>query len=95
MSEIKISPTVIKSEATETPDKKWHNRERMYRSMIQNGVLKSDINIETSIQLLHDYYNIRNQRNKINHANTESNISTNQLKVMIEDYLNKLERYKV
>ena len=74
-------------------ERKWANREEMYRALMREGMLCSDIDAEEAIELLHGYYDIRNERNRVNHANSEATKEIGALKKMIDAYLEKLERY--
>ena len=67
LSEDEINQKTVSENKNESEpsDKKWQNREGQYRSMLRNGILKTNINEDTAVDLLHDYYDIRNQRNKL------------------------------
>ena len=76
----------------EKSERRWANREEMYRSMMKNDILVSNVDRETAIDLLKDYYYIRVERNQVNHANGEASKDIADLGRMIENYLNKLDR---
>ena len=80
-------------EPIERSDRKWSNREEMYRALMSDGTLCSDLDEEAAIELLHGYYDIRNERNQVNHANSEATKDIGALKDMIDAYLESLERY--
>ena len=71
----------------------WSNREATYRSMMRDGILCSNVDAETALDLLHGYYDIRNERNQVNHANSGSTTDIATLEKMINSYLQRLERY--
>lgn len=79
-------------EPIERSDRKWSNREEMYRALMSDGTLHSDIDTEEAIELLHGYYDIRNERNQVNHANSGATKDIGALKEMIDVYLERLER---
>lgn len=77
----------------ESPEKKWANRAEQYRMLMSNGTLCSDLDEAEALELLHGYYDLRNERNPVNHANSEATKGIEALKGMIEEYLARLERY--
>ena len=77
----------------ERSERKWFNKEEIYRTLLKDGILCSNIDADEAIDLLHGYYNIRMERNQVNHANSEATTDIVTLKAMIDAYLDRLERY--
>lgn len=73
---------------------KWENREQEYRNMFARKIIRSDLDETTAIKFLKEYYEIRRERNQVNHANTFATKSISDLKTMIENYLAALEKIK-
>ena len=84
---------LVDDKTSERAERKWENREDMYRALMRDGTLCSDIDEERAIELLHGYYDIRNERNRVNHANSEATKDIGALEKMIDAYLKELERY--
>ena len=83
-----------RSGAGERSERKWRTREGTYRQLLKNGTLRSDIAEDAAIKLLHGYYDIRTERNQVNHATAESTTGIGELSSMIEAYLAELEKYR-
>ena len=91
----KIDRGNILSEDFEPVDKsesKWENREQTYRKMFKKNIICSDFDKETALKFLHDYYDLRRERNQVNHANAQASKTIPELKTMIENYLAALEK---
>lgn len=91
---LKIDIENIPSEEIESAEKsesKWENREQVYRDMFEKKIICSDFDKETALKFLHDYYELRRERNQVNHANTQASKTISELKLMIENYLDKLD----
>ena len=72
---------------------KWENRASIYLEMLQSGVAQSKLNNqEKMLQLLHGYYEIRRERNQLNHANTSERKEISALEKMIVSYLDEIEK---
>lgn len=72
---------------------KWENRASIYREMLQNGIAKSKFNNpEKVLQLLNGYYEIRRERNQLNHANIAERKEISELEEMIVNYLDEIEK---
>lgn len=72
---------------------KWENRASIYLEMLQNGVAKSKLNNqEKMLKLLNGYYEIRRERNQLNHANASERKEISALENMIVNYLDELEK---
>ena len=72
---------------------KWTNRKKIYSEMLDSGAGTSKLNDRQKIfELLHEFYNIRQERNQINHATEVSRKEISDLKNMIESYLDKIEK---
>ena len=64
-----------------------------YNDMLDNGVATSKLqDREKILDLLGGYYDLRQARNKINHASEHSEQKISSLKIEIENYLNELEK---
>ena len=87
-----INLTIKKIERTTEP--KWKNRESIYLEMLKNGVAKSTLdNQEKILQLLNGYYEIRRERNNLNHANSNKRKEIDELEKMIVTYLDEIEKF--
>lgn len=73
---------------------KWENREKVYRDMLDKKIINSALDEQTALKFLHDYYEIRHERNQVNHANAQASKTISDLKSMIETYLTELEKIK-
>ncbi len=72
---------------------KWKNRASIYREMLQNGVAKSKFHDQEKVlQLLNGYYEIRRERNQLNHANGAERKEISALEKMIVNYLDEIEK---
>ena len=94
IDERKIKESVEEKNPSETTERKWSNREAAYRTMMKEGIVCSNIDEDTALEILHGYYDIRNERNQVNHANSGATKDIGALKEMIDAYLERLERYK-
>lgn len=78
----------IKNEET-----KWQNRQNEYESMFKSGVMKTDYP-EHAIHLLRGYFDLRMERNHINHAEgngiTKSR-DNSKIEEMIKQYISELQ----
>lgn len=87
-----INLTIKKFESTNK--QKWKNRESIHLEMLKNGVAKSKLNDqEKIIQLLNGYYEIRRERNNLNHANSNKRKEISELEKMIVAYLDEIEKF--
>lgn len=82
----KVKPPVDKSES------KWENREKIYRELFEKKIIATAFDEETALKFLKDYYEIRRERNQVNHANAQATKTISDLKPMIENYLTALEK---
>ena len=72
---------------------KWENRAEIYNEMLANDIAKSKLaDKEKILELLKGYYEIRQERNQLNHANTSERKEIPELEKMIENYLKKIEK---
>ncbi len=84
---------IVLKKLEENAAPKWENRAAIYREMLKNGVARSKItNQEEILKLLNGYYEIRQERNRLNHANNIERKEISDLEKMIVDYLNELEK---
>lgn len=86
----KILPNI----SVEKNPSKWENREKVYREMFDKKIISSALDEETAMKFLRDYYEIRRERNQVNHANAQASKKISDLKAMIESYLAALEKIK-
>lgn len=90
----KIDRNKIPTQETEPAEKsesKWENREKTYRELFDKKLIGSAFDEATALKFLHDYYEIRRERNQVNHANAHATKKIPDLKLMIEKYLDALE----
>ena len=72
---------------------KWEHRAEMYLGMLKSGVAKSELKDKKKIlELLQGYYEIRQERNQLNHANSGGRMKISDIALMIDNYLEKLEK---
>ena len=87
---------VLKS-ASQTTEKHLsgrEKREKIYPDMLDNGVAISKLkDRKTILDLLGGYHDLRHERNTINHASEKSDREISELKIKIENYLDKLEKF--
>ena len=87
---------VVKS-SSQTVEKNLNGREKrekIYRDMLCNGVAISKLKDRKKIlDLLGGYNDLRQARNTINHASEKSDPEISELKIKIENYLDKLEKF--
>ena len=57
----KISPEDF--EPVEKSESKWENREQIYRELFEKKIIHSAFDEETALKFLHDYYELRRERN--------------------------------
>ena len=82
----------MKPELEENSGSKWKNREKVYREMFDKKIINSAFDLKTTLKILHGYYEIRHERNQVNHANAHASKKISDLKAMIETYLDSLEK---
>lgn len=74
-----------------TNDDRWHNRQVHYFRMINNGSADYKRPARATLEILYQYYQIRMERNRINHANDEGSLSTEAIKALVLDLLQRME----
>ena len=77
-----------------TENKGWDKRKAAYFDLLEAKKTFSNADESTTMELLKGYYSLRNKRNQINHASHTANNEINDLKTMVEKYLEKLEPYR-
>ena len=82
------------SDSAEKLESKWENREKIYRELFDKKIACSELDEQSALGFLRGYYEIRNERNQINHANARATKKISDLKPMIESYLAALEKIK-
>lgn len=91
-----ISEENIFSQRKETFDRsarsKWENRAEKYIFMLDNGLTESIFDKKKTLEILKGFYDIRNERNSINHAVKNERAEIFKLRRMIENYLSELEK---
>lgn len=75
-----------------TSEKKWENRKKIYLEMFGKKIIYSKFDEQIALKFLQGYYEIRNERNQVNHANIIASKKISDLKPMIENYLDALEK---
>ena len=71
---------------------KWQNRAERYISMLDDGLVGSIYDKEKTLEFLKGFYDIRTERNNINHAVENNRQEILKLRQMIEKYLDDIER---
>ena len=69
----------------------WNIRQKQYLRMIDYGIVRYRQPTKGALEILHDYFKIRTERNNINHANAEDTLSTEEVKNLVSDLLQRLE----
>ena len=88
----KIDRDKIQAFNAAKPDSKWATREREYREMFAMNLISLRPDVETALEILRGYHELRGERNQINHANATASRTVADIKPMIENYLAALER---
>ncbi|MBS5213837.1 hypothetical protein, partial [Megasphaera sp.] len=70
----------------------WNIRQKQYLRMIDYSIVRYRQPTKGALEILHDYFKIRTERNNINHANAEDTLSTEEVKNLVSDLLQRLER---
>lgn len=95
MDFFKISEEEIVSQeeiSDRTERSKWENRAEQYISMLDNGYIETIFDREKTLEFLKEFYDIRNERNYINHAIDNERKEIFEMRKMIENYLDKIEK---
>ena len=74
-----------------TSDDRWHKRQSHYFRMINNGSADYKRPAQATLEILYKYYQIRMERNRINHANDQGSLSTEAIKALVLDLLRQME----
>ena len=80
------------SEPVDKSESKWEIREKEYRAMLLKNSVRLRPDVQSALELLKGYHDIRDARNKINHADAQASKSVAELEKMIREYLDALER---
>ena len=78
--------SLAQKETVNNIEEKWFNRERVLKKLYEDGVCNTNYP-KTYLDILKDYFYIRNYRNQINHAN-DASAGDDYIKE-IKDLLNK------
>lgn len=70
---------------------KWNNRQQQYLKMIHYGLVDLAEPAKKTLEILHDYFRIREERNHINHANAEDAMSTQEVKTLMLNLLRRMQ----
>lgn len=81
----------VRNEFLSVLDDKWNKHSARYESLYSKYYLKSNYHYKEMLECLKEYFNIRVERNQINHANTEDVTSVDEVRSMI---LNSLEHWE-
>ena len=76
-------------------ENQWERREAEYRELLRQKLIRLRPDTETALKFLKGYYEIRHERNQVNHAATNSTKTIHDLRKMIDDYLTALEKISV
>lgn len=69
----------------------WNIRQKQYLRMIDYGIVRYRQPTKGALEILHDYFKIRTERNNINHANVEDTLSTQEVKALVLGLLRRLD----
>lgn len=72
-------------------DDLWNNRQANYLRLMNHGEAGYVRPAEATLEILYNYYQIRIERNRINHANDEDSLSTAAIKELVLDLLRRME----
>lgn len=72
-------------------ENRWKSRENKCRDLMKQGIMKTDFP-DKILPALHAYFLIRNTRNQINHANSSARIDSDDLKQMIINCIDIVEK---
>lgn len=72
---------------------KWDRLKARYESLYRTDTLKSKCRFHDMLDILHDYFLLRSERNQINHANAEDTMTTQEISTLIERVLNKIDDF--
>ena len=72
-------------------DDLWNNRQANYLRLMNNGEAGYVRPAEATLEILYNYYQIRIERNQINHANDGDSLSTAAIKDLVFDLLRRME----
>lgn len=70
---------------------KWNNRQQQYLKMVHYGLVDLAEPAKKTLEILHDYFQIREERNHINHANAEDAMSTREVKTLMLNLLRRMQ----
>ena len=76
-------------------ESKWNTRQEKYIQMISYGVVQYTISIREVLEVLHGYFQVRSERNNINHANDSDVLSTESVKTLIVQLVERIEKNTV
>ncbi|MCQ5209270.1 TM1812 family CRISPR-associated protein [Megasphaera massiliensis] len=72
-------------------DDLWNNRQANYLRLMNNGEAGYIRPAEATLEILYNYYQIRIERNRINHANDGDSLSTEAIKDLVLQLLRRME----
>ncbi|OBZ32251.1 TM1812 family CRISPR-associated protein [Megasphaera sp. DISK 18] len=72
-------------------DENWNKRQYQYLKMLDCGFVQCRQPAEEALEVLHDYYKLRSERNNINHANNGDTLSTQEVKELVLKLLRGME----
>lgn len=70
---------------------KWNRLKERYEALYRANKLKSKYPLPVMLDLLHDYFLIRTERNHINHANAYAAMTSQEISALIENALDKID----
>lgn len=69
----------------------WNQRQEQYLKMRLYNIVQCGVPTRETLEILHDYFQVRRERNNINHANAEDALSTDAIKDLMLDLLQRIE----
>ena len=78
--------------STDNAANAWEARAKEYRAMFEQKIIRTALDVDTALKFLQGYYDLRRDRNQINHADAKGTKTIAELKPQIENYLAALEQ---
>ena len=72
-------------------DDNWNNRQANYLRLMNNGEAGYVRPARATLEILYNYWQIRIERNNINHANDQGSLPTEEIKDLVLDLLRRME----
>lgn len=78
--------------STDNAANAWEARAKEYRTMFEQKIIRTALDVDAALKFLQGYYELRRDRNQINHADAKGTKTIAELKPQIENYLAALEQ---